>query len=757
VVDATTTTNNNMRQNTATTATTNYEQDPHPASLSFHNYHVPNDDENDDTSEDSFMKVPYHDQDPHIQPNTPVSHCKGASITTEHHNHDTTNHNTNNDSFVRYSILSHPTLLYILIMEMAERFAYYGFRAILVLYFVQTLHYDETTAIALYGYNSSWSYLTPLLGAYCADSYWGNRYRTILYFSGLYLLGLFLLTLATTMIVTPSTGAPRVGGGDENDDATSLYQRWLLYQRGLSFLGLFFIGTGTGGIKPCVSSFGADQLVNVVPVVLAVTNTTTTTTTTTTTNHHQHEHMDTTTPDPVIIEQQQEQLEVQRDLSENEEDTDRTSDAAVRVYFNYFYFCINIGAITSIAIIPYIRVYTNSFTYAFGTSFLCMMVALLVFLYRRHQYIILQQPTSLGGRNSMLTTLRFTYQLFMEQMQSYAWVRRMTSIGVFCGGGGGRLRRTRSHDSDAWNDPIRTDGIRLNSDVPRNDALHDDNDDALVATRHSDGNDENNSHSNEQQPMEDARQILHILPILAMFPIYSCLYDQQGSVWTIQATHMYVPPYMQPEQMNMINPLLIMIFIPLFDQMIYPFLQNRCQISIAPLRLMSWGMFLTAMAFTCSGFVDSAIEYHTAHDPSQRHVHVMWQLPQITLLAVGEIFLSVTGLEFAYSQSPTRLKAFVTAMYLSTTGIGDLLAGLLYSTVFSNMKRATVMHVCAIMMLGNLRIFVWVARWYETSTLRHDSYSQVATLESAVDINDVELSAIGLKRFTKFEDASKQP
>ena len=60
-------------------------------------------------------------------------------------------------------ILSHPTIFYILIMETTERFAYYGFRAIVFLYLLQSLQYNETTAIALYGYNSSLSYLTPLL------------------------------------------------------------------------------------------------------------------------------------------------------------------------------------------------------------------------------------------------------------------------------------------------------------------------------------------------------------------------------------------------------------------------------------------------------------------------------------------------------------------------------------------------------------------------------------------------------------------
>ncbi len=588
------------------------------------------------------------------------------TITGNNHDDDTattTSQRTNKDNSLFLQMISHPTIPYILVMETAERFAYYGFRAILVRYLMQSLHYSESDAIAAYGYNSSASYLTPLLGAYAADVYYGNRFTTIWVFSGLYVLGLFVLTMATTLPTATTSN-------NESDDQGLLQQQ----QRLWSWIGLFLICLGTGGIKPCVSSFGADQLLAGRPDP----------TSTTTVLEQPHHH--TVTESSSV-------------------------DAAVRVYFNYFYFGINIGAIVSIAVIPTIRVWTDSFTYAFGTSLVAVLWALALFLYRRHLYVILVQPPG-----NHMTIFRDMYQLSMTHLQSRPMCIRHWRYRNH------HRRRTHSHGSD---------GIH-----------HDFNDHDTVVDNGSD----HNRHNDDDPPqMEDARQILHILPILATFPIYSCLYDQQGSVWTIQATHMYVPTYIQPEQMNMINPLLIMMFIPLFDQMIYPFLQNRCQISIAPLRLMSWGMFLTALAFTCSGFVDSAIEYRHGHDPLERQVHVMWQLPQITLLAVGEIFLSVTGLEFAYSQSPIRCKAFVTALYLSTTGIGDLLAGVLYSTIFSNMKRATVMHVCAVMMLCNLQMFISVARWYETtgSTVRQDSYLQVETSEKTAETDDVELPKVG--------------
>lgn len=213
----------------------------------------------------------------------------------------------------------------------------------------------------------------------------------------------------------------------------------------------------------------------------------------------------------------------------------------------------------------------------------------------------------------------------------------------------------------------------------------------------------------QDQQMDDAARILHILPIFAMYPIYWCLYDQQGSVWTLQAAKMQLHG-LTPEQMMLINPLEIMLFLPLFGRMNVPQLQR-----------MSWGMLLAALAFFISGLLQSWIqrnEYQDANGNTTSTIDVFWQIPQLTILAISEIFLSVTGLEFAYSTSPPRLKALLLGLFLATSALGDSIGGILYSTVFAHMNRATAMHVCAILMLGNLRLFLWVSKWHGNLSYR---------------------------------------
>ncbi len=70
----------------------------------------------------------------------------------------------------------HPKGLYVLFAtEMWERFNFYGMRAILVLFMIKALLFNEVFAANLYGSYISLVYLTPLLGGYMADRYWGNR------------------------------------------------------------------------------------------------------------------------------------------------------------------------------------------------------------------------------------------------------------------------------------------------------------------------------------------------------------------------------------------------------------------------------------------------------------------------------------------------------------------------------------------------------------------------------------------------------
>lgn len=535
-----------------------------------------------------------------------------------------------------------PVIWCILVTETAERFAYFGFRAILVLYFTIELEYSDSQAIALFAYVTCLAYLSPLAGALLADGYLG-RYTTILYFGMLYVVGLAILS------------------------SSAWYQGDLKIKRGLTFLGLFLVCLGTGGIKPCVSAFGADQVGGSMQMDRSAGETT----------EALPGYRDNNESSSDYTHQKEAPIDPRETSTNDDAQTEQ-----VRAFFNYFYFCINVGAVASIVVVPTVRSHFG-FGVSFSVSCVFMVSAVLLFLSKRREYVR-NEPGEDGS--SLLTTFRLCWWLFRQQIWSYRWVARnfpfwRPAASPFTGSGQHALVPTSEEKGAA---------------------------DSKELENADDGDSDSDNEIMNQQ-LDDAAQALHVLPILAMFPIFWALYDQQSSVWTLQATRMALNG-LQPEQLNIVNPVEIMVFIPLFDSWIYPAMEARGW-NIAPLRRMSWGMVLAAVAFFVSGLVESAIQSREENDLDK--LSVFWQLPQITLLAVGEIFLSITGLEFAYASSPPRLKAFIMALFLFSSAVGNLFSGTLYSTVFVDLNRSTVMHICAVLMLGNLGLFCWVSQWWE--------------------------------------------
>ncbi|OVA10972.1 Proton-dependent oligopeptide transporter family [Macleaya cordata] len=136
---------------------------------------------------------------------------------------------------------------FILSTECCERLAYYGIATNLVTYLTKKLHEGNVSAARNVTTWQGTCYLTPLIGAVLADAYWG-RYWTIAVFSTIYFVGMAMLTLSASV---PALKPPSCVG--------TVCPTANPEQFGIFFFGLYLIALGTGGIKPCVSSFGADQ------------------------------------------------------------------------------------------------------------------------------------------------------------------------------------------------------------------------------------------------------------------------------------------------------------------------------------------------------------------------------------------------------------------------------------------------------------------------------------------------------------------
>lgn len=109
--------------------------------------------------------------------------------------------------------------------------------------------------------------------------------------------------------------------------------------------------------------------------------------------------------------------------------------------------------------------------------------------------------------------------------------------------------------------------------------------------------------------INDVKSVLKILLLFVPLPLFWALFDQQGSRWTFQATRMNGDigfTEIKPDQMQLLNPLLILVFIPLFDCAVYPILKT---FGIRrPLQKLAAGGILAGIAFMISGFVELQLQ-----------------------------------------------------------------------------------------------------------------------------------------------------
>ncbi len=202
-----------------------------------------------------------------------------------------------------------------------------------------------------------------------------------------------------------------------------------------------------------------------------------------------------------------------------------------------------------------------------------------------------------------------------------------------------------------------------------------------------------------------ARTLLRILAVFAPISAFWALFFQYGSSWTLQADKMgrdVLGFRIAAGQVQTLDALLVLTLIPLFAVFLYPGLERR-GVRVTPLRKMAAGMFVMVLSFVAAATVQWALEAGLAP-------HVAWQVPQYLFLAVGEVLVSVTALEFAYSQAPAHLKSVVMGLWFLTIWAGTFLTAVV--AWLNRFQGVAYFVFFAALMLAAAVVFAFVAWWY---------------------------------------------
>ena len=206
--------------------------------------------------------------------------------------------------------------------------------------------------------------------------------------------------------------------------------------------------------------------------------------------------------------------------------------------------------------------------------------------------------------------------------------------------------------------------------------------------------------------------------IYAFIAMFWALFDQQGSAWVLQAQRMdrhFIVDW-DPSQAQWLNPALVLLFIPLFNRVIYPAFDRFWPLT--PLRRISLGLLLTVPAFLLPAWLEARLD-------AGETVNIVWQLGCYIIMTAAEILVSITALEFSYTQAPKHMKSVVMGAFLMSVALGNMFTAAV-NFFIQNPDGSTALDGPSyyLFLAGTMAVtavlFIPVALWYKEKTYIQD-------------------------------------
>ena len=280
---------------------------------------------------------------------------------------------------------------------------------------------------------------------------------------------------------------------------------------------------------------------------------------------------------------------------------DVTNQSLLSKVYGWFYFSINAGSVLSTILIP--EVYDKyGAKWAFGIPGILMGLATIIFFAGRKLYV--RVPPSGVNRDNFVFISFYALTHLSKKKKGESWL---------------------DVAKEAHN-PERVDGVKA---------------------------------------------VYRVMAVFFFAFAFWAVWDQNLSEWVIQAGKMNrtismgsFSFTMLPGQVQTFNPIFLLLFIPVFNYWVYPYLDS-IGIKTTPLRRLGAGLVLTALSFVIIAIIQSNIDH--GGTPS-----IWWQIFAYVILSAAEVLVSITGLEYAYTHAPKSMKSTMTAIWLLVVSLGNL-------------------------------------------------------------------------------------
>ncbi|KNG80975.1 oligopeptide transporter [Aspergillus nomiae NRRL 13137] len=518
-----------------------------------------------DTEAHEILKAPLPKQETIVVSAAPSPHDDGCAAPTEQEM----------DSLRRVAGRVRWTAYTIAFVELCERFSYYGTTAVFVNFIQQPLPPSSSTGAGHAGQsgalgmgqrvstglttlNAFWCYVTPIVGAWVADEFWG-RLKTIQVAIAFAMVGHIVLIIAALpqVIVHPSGAL------------------------GCFIVGLILFGIGVGGFKSNIAPLIAEQ-------------------------HKETRHYIKTVPktgERVIVDPAQ----------------------TITRIFLYFYFMINVGSLLGQIVMVYAEKYVG-FWLSFVLPTIMFALCPLVLYVCRKNYEVTPPTGSVVGKVFKL------WAFALKGRWSWNPIRFVQNCRA----------------NDLW------ENVKP-SKVQRKPVWM----------------------TFDDKWVDEVRRAIKACAVFLWYPLYWLAYGQMTNNLTSQAAIMELHGVPNDIIMNL-NPLTLIIFIPIMDQFVYPGIQ-RLGFQFTPLKRMYAGYMLAALSMVSATVIQHYIykmgecgEYpgeKSCKTPAPINVWVQ-AVPYI-LIAFSEIFTSITGYEYAFTKAPKNMKSLVQSIYLFMNAISS--------------------------------------------------------------------------------------